>query len=374
VLPSGGVRILLDYRSALRNRTGVGEFTHNMAAALARLGAAVDHLTLFSSSWKDRLASGSVPGAAIVDKRIPVSLLNLAWHRLQWPPVELLAGPADVAWSLHPLLMPSRRGAQVITIYDLYFLDHPGEVVREVRRDYARLVAAHAARADGIIVISEYTKSQVIDRLNIPGAKITVCFPGSPAWPPRPIPARAGPILHVGTAEPRKNLPALVKAYLQLLRARGDAPPLVLAGRAERLDVDLSEEETQRLQSHVRVLGYVSDDEKMRLYQEASMLVIPSLDEGFGLTAVEAMTLGVPVVAASRGALPEIIGDAGLLVDPMDIEALHGAMGQVLDEPALRDDLARRGIERARRFSWNTAAAAARAGFESALDRRRARR
>src|SRR5215210_5481809 len=138
-----------------------------MAAALARLGGLTDRVTLFSSSWKDRLPPTPVPNASIIDRRIPVALLNFAWHRLRWPPVELLGGRSDIAWSLHPLLMPSSAAAQVVTIYDLFFLDHPEGTTREVRRDYSRLVATHAQRADAIIVCSEYTRDAIVARLDV---------------------------------------------------------------------------------------------------------------------------------------------------------------------------------------------------------------
>lgn len=373
MLPSGRVRILLDYRSALRNRTGVGEFAHQMAAALVRLGDPADQVTLFSSSWKDRLPSGRVPGATTLDSRVPVSILNLAWHRRGWPPVELLGGRADVAWSLHPLIMPSRTAVRVITIHDLYFLEHPAATVREVRRDYAPLVADHARRADAIIVNSEYTRDQVVARLHVAAEKITVCTPGAPAWAPRDEPAGAGPLLHVGSLETRKNIPALVAAYRELVKANPDTPPLVLAGQGDigRL---LPAQDFDLMRTHVRVLGYVSDAERLRLYREASMLVMASADEGFGIPALEAMTLGVPVVASSRGSLPEVIGDAGLLVDPDDQPAFTTAMRRVLADPALRRDLASRGIERSRRFSWDASAARAREAFDVALRARKARR
>jgi hypothetical protein len=118
------LRILLDYRPALRERSGVGEYIHEIAAALMRRLGPSDALTLFSSSWKDRL-DARIPGARVVDARVPVRLLNLAWHRLGWPPIERLAGPIDIAHSAHPLLMPARAATQIVTIYDLDFLDHP---------------------------------------------------------------------------------------------------------------------------------------------------------------------------------------------------------------------------------------------------------
>ena len=121
------MRIVIDYRPALRARTGVGEYIHQAIRALAQTGE--DEITLFSSSWKDRLASNLVsdfPNVRTVDQRIPVRALNLAWHRLGWPPVEAVSGGHyDVAHSPHPLLLPSRSAARLVTIHDLHFIAHP---------------------------------------------------------------------------------------------------------------------------------------------------------------------------------------------------------------------------------------------------------
>lgn len=365
------MRILLDYRPALRHRTGVGEYAHQMAAALARQAGTHDEVVLFSSSWKHRLPPGAVQGAATVDARIPVTLLNLAWHRLETPAVERLAGPADVAWSMHPLLMPSTGAAQVVTVHDLFFLDRPEATVREIRRDYAALAARHASRADAVIAVSEYTKAQVVSRLGVSSDRVTVCPSGAPSVPQRPEPSVVGPILHVGTVGPRKNTRALVEVFAELTRSRSPLPPLVFAGRIERRDgpADVP---------GVRYLGYVSDDQKHALYREASMLVVPSLDEGFGIPVLEAMTAGVPIVAAARGALPEVLGDAGLLVEASSPEQfrrdLAQAIARLLDDAELRRGLAARGVARSRAFSWDTSAARAREALVNAVERRKARR
>ena len=274
---------------------------------------------------------------------------------------------------MHPLLMPARAAARVITIHDLHFLDHPEATVREVRRDYADLAADHARRADGIIVVSEYTRDQVVHRLHVPPDRITVCRNGAPAWERRAEPAVAGPILHIGTVEPRKNVPALIKAYRELLRQSPAAPDLVLAGRVEETHPPLTMDPDDVLSTRVRWLGYVSDEERLRLYREASMLVIASSDEGFGLPALEAMTLGVPVVAADRGSLREVIGDAGLLGDADDPAAFAAVMRQVLESGSLRRQLADGGVARSRMFDWDESAAKARAALAAAIDRRKDR-
>src|SRR5687768_6632603 len=144
---------VVDYRPALRERSGVGEYVHELARHVAVQLRANESLTLFSASWRDRLDGAAVPGASVVDRRIPVRLLNLAWHRLEWPTVERLAGRAfDVAHSAHPLLTPSAARARFVTIHDLDFLDYPERSVREIRRDYPALAASHARRASRVIV------------------------------------------------------------------------------------------------------------------------------------------------------------------------------------------------------------------------------
>ena len=370
---SGRVRILLDYRPALRQRTGVGEYAHQMAAALARQKGTHDSITLFSSSWKDRLAPDAVPGAETLDRRLPVRLLNFGWHRLGWPPIERLGASADVVWSMHPLLMPSNTAAQVVTIHDLFFWDHPESTSREVRRDYAALAAAHAMRADGIIVVSEDTRERLLRRWRVPSSRITVCRNGAPLWPLRTEPSTTGPILHVGTVEPRKNVPALIRAYAELTRQYPATPDLVLAGRVEDAAL-LTSDGTGATNTRIRALGYVSDQERLRLYREASMLVMASSDEGFGLPALEAMTLGVPVVAANRGALPEVLGDAGVLIDPDDASAFAAAMREVLENATLRRTLTERGVARSKLFDWDVSAAHAREALEAAAARRKGRR
>ena len=357
------LRILVDYRPALRHRTGVGEYAHNLASALS--GRDGTQVTLFSSSWKDRLTAEAVPGAGTLDARVPVSVLNFAWHRLSWPPVENLGAEADIVWSLHPLLIPTLHAAQVVTLHDLYFLDHPEATAREIRRDYPALAGSHARRAAGVIAISEYAKRGAESRLGVPAERITVCYPGAPAWRVREEPLSPGMILHVGTVEPRKNIEALIEGYLRLASQYPAAPPLVFAGRVTmpvRTAVDSSK---------VKFLGYVSEDERLRLYREASMLVIGSWDEGFGLPALEAMTIGLPVVAANRGSLPEVLGAAGMLIDADNPSDMAGAMQRLLEDPALRREQAARGVARASDFSWDRSAGRLLAAFREALARKR---
>jgi glycosyltransferase involved in cell wall biosynthesis len=377
------VRVLFDYRAALRERTGVGEYAHQLAAAILKRSAeagpragAVD-LTLFSSSWKDRLdQAGDLRGAAFVDRRVPGRLLNFAWHRLGWPAVETLAGgPFDVVHSLHPLLMPSRDAARVVTIHDLNFLRHPERTRAEIRRDYPALARQHAHRADRIIVNSYCTAQDVAATFGIPIEEISVCRPGGPGWAARERTPERGYVLFLGTLEPRKNIGTLLDAYESLASRRSGLPELLLAGKVTAESAPWIERIGRApLNRIVRARGYVSAADRRGLYEGAALLVQPSFDEGFGLPVLEAMTLGVPVVAANRGALPEVLGQTGLLVDPGSPEALASAIEQILDRPDEARRRAEAGVERARGFSWDETAAATLEAYEAAVRKREARR
>jgi glycosyltransferase involved in cell wall biosynthesis len=371
------VRIVIDYRPALRARTGVGEYIHQSIKALA--GSGEDEITLFSSSWKDRPApdlTSELPNVRIVDQRIPVRALNVAWHRLGWPPVEAVAGGIyDVAHSPHPLLLPSRSAAQLVTIHDLHFLSHPERTTQEIRRDYPSLAAAHARRADGIIVSSRFAAAQVRRAFNVEEQKISVCAAGAPEWAHiAPGGDPDGYILFMGTLEARKNVGGLLQAYGQLLSRNPSAPQLVIAGgTAPDAAAWLEQLAQPPLAGHVEYLGYVATDRREALFRGARLFVLPSFEEGFGLPALEAMAAGVPVVASNRGALPEVIDAAGLLVDPEDSAALAGALEQVVSDRTLRSNLSLRGRERAARFSWNQTAADIRQAYQNALLARRQR-
>ena len=364
------MRVLLDYRPALRERSGVGEYAYQLARALLTQyppGAAQGslELTLFSSSWKDRIdREADIAEARLVDRRVPVKVLNWAWHRLEWPAAETLTRSRfDVAHSPHPLLLPSRSGARLVTIHDLDFLSHPERTDGEIRRDYPGLARDHAQRADQIVVSSRFTASEVTRLLGIPADRISVCPPGRPSWSPLGRSSGAKEyVLFFGTLEPRKNVGGLLDAYESLLgRAAGGSatpiPRLVLAGRATPAARQwLARISRPPLSRVVRHIGYVDPARRRELYEGAALLVQPSFNEGFGLPVLEAMTVGIPVVAANRGALPELLGDAGVLVDPEDTEELASAMARMLGDRALQESSVARGYARAGQFDWRRTA------------------
>jgi glycosyltransferase involved in cell wall biosynthesis len=370
------MRILVDYRPALRQRTGVGEYMHNLVRAFTRQPAAhADEMMVFTSSWKDRAGPGLTTelGAQVIDRRVPVRALNFLWHRCEWPPVETLAAKADIVHAAHPLLIPSRTAAHVVTIHDLFFLTNRESTQAEIRRDYAELAPMHARRAHAVIVNSKYTKSLVHSTFGVAEQRIHVCSPGRPDWTVlgrAPNVPAGGYILFIGTLEARKNVGALLDAYIRLLDRRRDVPALVLAGR-ETPDARAWLERLSRppLAGRARHVGYVTDKEA--IYRGARLVIVPSLDEGFGIPVLEAMAAGVPVIAADRGALPEVLGDAGVLVNPGDADQFAAAIDRMITDEAFAHRCAQSGLARARLFSWPCAAASLRRAYEAALDMRR---
>jgi glycosyltransferase involved in cell wall biosynthesis len=373
VIPCG-VRIVLDYRPALRERTGVGEFVHELARALVA-AAPESPPTLLTTSWKDRVSADvrhDLPTARIVDRAIPVQALAWAWNRLEWPPVEWLTGPCDLVHAQSPLLIPARRAAQVVTIHDLHFLDHPERTDREIRRDFPALVQAHARRADHIVVSSTYAAGQVRQRLGVPADRISICPAGAPSWAAeiaraRSAAAERGPITFVGTVEPRKNVTGLLDAYERLRARVPDAPPLVVAGGIRNsARQEIERVDRAPLVGHVSLRGYVTDAERRQLYRDASMLVLPSYEEGFGLPVLEAMACGVPVVVSNRGSLPEVAGPAARPIDPEDVDGLAAELERLLDPAAAAHASAQSRLQ-ASRFTWLSCAQSALQAYRTAV-------
>ncbi|MEW6320273.1 MAG: glycosyltransferase family 1 protein [Acidobacteriota bacterium] len=371
------MRILLDYRPALRQRTGVGEYVHELARALVTPPVPPDEaLMLFTTSFKDRPDPGlqaALPGVVISDHRIPVRALTTAWHHLGWPPVETLCGPVDVVHGQTPVRIPARHAAQVVTIHDLDFLHHPDRARAEMRRDYPKLAGRHARSAHQVVVSSRYAAGEVTRVLAVPPERVSVCPPGAPSWAAAVAARRRGRalgdyVLFVGTVEPRKNVAGLLAAY-RLARARdARVPRLVVAGRVTADGrAALGALTSHGLAGQVELRGYVPDAARPDLYASARMLVLPSFEEGFGLPVLEAMACGVPVVVSNRGALPEVAGAAAVPVDPDDPEAIAARMLELLDDAAAERAIAA-GMAQASRYQWSDCAAAARRAYQAAID------
>lgn len=283
--------------------------------------------------------------------------IRLSWEMARHPP-DVLFVPAHVLPIVHPQ-------ASLVTIHDLGYLYFP-ETHPWPQRLYLDLSTRWNARvAAHILADSEATKSDLVTHYATPPDKITVAYPGrddtlAPVRDPTEIEAvRASYgipgdyFLYVGTLQPRKNLSRIITAFATL----ESETTLVLAGKRGWLYDDLFTQVRHiGLERRVRFPGYISDKDKAALMSGALAFVFPSLYEGFGLPVIEAQSCGCPVITSTTSSLPEVAGDAALLVDPNDVAAIATAMRCVVADPVLREDLIARGFVNARRFSWKACA------------------
>jgi glycosyltransferase involved in cell wall biosynthesis len=359
------MRVGLDLRPSLARPTGVGSYVLALAQRLPAL-APDDRFFYFSASLRDRYPQKAWPkNVTLVDRRLPVKALNLAWNRLEWPSMDRLVGShLDLVHSPHPLLVPSKRARKIVTLHDLFFLKHPDLTDAEIRRDYAALVRDHVRRADGVICVSEHTASEARLLLDVPPAKIAVIPNGvDPAFR-QPIDAEAvdailarrqlprGGLLYVGSEEKRKNLVNLAMAYMGLAGRRRRIPPLILVGPGSHWA-----QGGAIMGPQIRALGYLETIEIRALMAASVALVLPSLEEGFGLPVAEAMAAGLPVVCSRGSALEEVAGDAATLVNPLDTRSIADGIESILDNPRKADTQRQKGFERSQLFSWDVTAA-----------------
>jgi glycosyltransferase involved in cell wall biosynthesis len=357
------MNIGLDVRPSLFRPTGVGSYVLALAERMPRL-APQDRFFYFSASLKDRYPERAWPeNVRLVDRRLPVRVLNYTWNRLGAPALDRLVGaPLDVVHSPHPLIVPGRKAKHVVTLHDLFFYKHPDLTTAEVRRDYAPLVREHVRRADGVICVSEYTASEARLLLEVPPEKIAVIPNGvSPEYREEVTPAEVdavlqrrrlprGGLLYIGSEEKRKNLVNLAMAYLGLGGRRTRLPPLVLVGPGPEWA------QGSVLGSQIRATGYLETQEIRALMAASAMLVLPSLEEGFGLPVAEAMAAGLPVVCSRGSALEEVAGDAATLVNPLDTRSIADGIESLLDDPRKAEAQRQAGRERSRAFDWDEAA------------------
>jgi glycosyltransferase involved in cell wall biosynthesis len=351
----------IDLRPALSRSTGVGRYFEGLVSGLQRVDRQSRYV-LFSSSLRERLRPEARPeNFVVVDRRVPVRLLNTLWHRFELPTLDRLSGfRIDVAHSPTPLRLPSRRGRSLVTVHDLFFLDHREATAGEIRRDYATLARSHLLRADAILAVSSTTADDLAARLDLPRERVHVVHPGLDE---RFLPAggsangaRPPYLLSVATEEPRKDIPTLLEAFA-ILKRRGFEGGLELAG-GPGLDTPRIVETIDRLglERDVARMGYVGAGELPTLYRNARALVSPSLWEGFGLPLLEAMASGTVPIVSDIPAHREVAEGAALFVPPRDPTALARAIESVWTDESLRARLAARGIERARDFSWTESA------------------
>lgn len=385
-------RITIDYTPAIHQSAGIARLTREIVRAVLASGAPHE-FRLF-------VMGRPVPGVPLSNlmntRELPLRVSRLSdrwlyrlWFRANLPvPVQRFSGPCDLYHATDFVLPPLRRGTpSVLTVHDLSFERDPDAAPPRLIPFLKRVVPDSAHRATHIIADSHATARDLTALYDVPPEKITVIHSGVDA---RFVPYRdtlymqrrrdyvlkkydighVPFILTVGTMQRRKNHLRLVQAFAKLAGATSSArtPTLVIAGGKGWL-YDEVHAEVQRLglSERVKFIGYVEDTDLPHLYRAASVFAFPSTYEGFGLPLLEAMASGVPVVTSNVSSLPEVVGDAGLQVDPLDVDALARALEQALNDEIWRRHCIARGLARAAQFTWQRAAQQLLAVYERVL-------
>ena len=368
--------------------TGIGNYIVHLGAALAASGD-VDAYSFYGHRWRHEppcVPASGPRGRRAQRMRDLIKPLVPFKRELRQAHQQLLFARGlrrhAIALYHEPNYVPIRYDVPVVTtIHDLSWLrypeTHPADRIRWLERAMPRALSQAAA----VLVDSEFVRQEVLTTFGIDPARVHTAYLGvSPRFRPRgDVETRATLdaldlvhgeyVLAVGTIEPRKNVKHVLDAYARLPEAMRKRHPLVIAGAKGWRAADLESELRALVERGlIRFLGYVADDDLPLLYAGAAAFVFASIYEGFGLPPLEAMASGVPVLVAERASLPEVTGDAALKLDPARPDETAAKLAALLDDRAIRDDFARRGLERAAGFTWEACAQATLRVYRSVID------
>lgn len=361
------MRFAIDGSVALRQLGGISEYTYRLLEALGTIPTN-GHEFFVLTVGRNQGALGELPSLPENFHRVhrawPQRLLNWTWRIFDAPPVDRWLPPFDLFFAPHFLVPAGRFPRLVVTIHDIIFLNHPEWFTSGDVAYFGQQFRSTLKRADHFITISAATKTDLIEQ-GVAAENITVTPLGVDYRPPSPaerqqarnryhLPDRY--LLYLGTLEPRKNLVRLVNAYRRLTEKRADLPPLILAGR--RGWIGSGFDATLAATPNVRLTGTFTRADRSVLLAGAEALLFPSLAEGFGLPVLEGMAAGVPVLTSNTSSLPEVAGEAALLVDPYDEEAMAAGIERLLEDNDLRRQLIAAGRVRAKKFTWQHTAVA----------------
>jgi len=376
-------RICVDVRCLMEGRrTGVEEYTQELLLHLFEIDKANEYV-LFCSSWKKPVFDFSLfekySNVTVKKIRLPNKLLNFSFWYFSWPKIDKLVGGADMVFFPNIIFgAVSARAKTLMTIHDLSFERYP-EYFSWKRRFWHLFVNSKklCERADQIISVSQSSRQDVINSYGVDAQKVSLIY-NAVSQDFRIINRNNAKlikvkekyqlpfkfILYLGTIEPRKNIIGIIRAYnqlqdfaqktnnLELLKYK-----LVIAGSNGWLDAEIfSEIANSKFKEKIILPGFISNEDKAYVYNLATLFVYPSFFEGFGFPPLEAMACGVPVIVSNNSSLPEICGEAGILIDPDKSEEISQAMQQILMDKLLREKLITTGLKRAKQFSWEKTA------------------
>lgn len=377
-MTAGSLKIGIIYGGISEQKAGMDHYLHQVLLAMKRL--APEHRYVLIDHRRSQTSFKEQFEQVILD--LPRSPLRVSRWNLQMVPRVLPQFDLVFSPGLYGPLRIPKGAASVMVVHDLtrylfpnFFQFNPVQKVLDLL-----VYPAMLRRYGHLITVSKATRQDLMTLFKVDKEKITVAYHGAEEafQPVNPQEAEESLrqshdikkpfILSLGTLEPRKNIPTLLKAFAGIM----DQIPhdLVLVGqKGWKWEPIFREMERPKLKERVRWVGYVSDPERVLLYNAADFLAYPSWYEGFGMPLLEAMQCGCPVITSRVSSMPEVVGEAGLLIDPHRVEDLQEAMLRLVHEPGLREKLRMAGFEQARKFSWETSARITLEVFEKVLER-----
>jgi len=345
-------------------KTGLGTYAYNLIKGLSRFRK---HEYIIIHSKR-----GGMPNSIPCDDLIvpiPKILFGKEIRKMCILPFKIRKLNLDILHETyhfgHFLFSPCK--IRITTVFDLSPLIFPGTHLYSRVLMHKILFPFTIRNSEKILTISKSTKQDLIKYLNIPEKKITVTYLATDekyrllnqkeiSKIRRKYSIDFPFILYVGTLEPRKNIPSLIRAFYQL-KKKTSRHKLIIAGKKGWKSEDIFETiEKLNLQKDIIFTGYVPDEDLPALYNAADLFVYPSLYEGFGLPPLEAMACGTPVITSNTSSFPEVVGDAGIMIDPYDVDGLTKAMYEVLTNDGLREDMIKKGLKQTKKFSWEKCA------------------
>jgi glycosyltransferase involved in cell wall biosynthesis len=365
------MRIAIDYTAAIRQGAGIGVYVRNLVASMLAQDTQNQYTLLTSGHPTPEHPFPGAPNVIGKSILIPDRYLNILWYRWHFPlSATIFSGQVDIYHGPDFVLPPlSGKQRKVVTIHDLAFLEHPEYAVPSLAAYLKKVVPEAVAAADVVATVSHEVSRTLIKHFQTPPKKLTV-VPNGVASHFRRItdPIILGATQHkfglkhplvlgVGTLEPRKNHIGLIKAFYQAQQKKNGPAMLAIAGgkgwmydETQQLVADL------KMEKKVRFLGRVTDLELITLYSMADVFAFPSFFEGFGIPPLEAMACGAPVITSNTSALPEVVGDAALLVDPHDTDSFAATITRLIADAQMREELRQKGYQRVAHYTWAASA------------------
>lgn len=361
------MRVALELQPCCGKRSGIGTYTYEIAKRLKDQDGLEFCGNLFNFAGRnDNSAALQGIEMPINESRVfPYGVYRRVWNYLPISYQDLFPQKVDLSIFFNYIVPPRISGKIITAIYDMTYLRYP-ETMNETNLHRIKSGIEYSVkRSDHIITISEFSKREICTLLNVPEEKVSIVY-SAPAqfelgakWETitEKFHISKPYILYVGTIEPRKNLVRLIQAFDYLKRRHHIAHQLVLAGGKGWQNEEIYQiaEEVQAREDII-FTGYISAEEKSALYQYASVFAFPSLYEGFGMPPLEAMHFDCPVVCSNAASLPEVVGDAARLVDPLDEVNIAEGIWHVLSDKEYAADLVQKGHVQKAKFSWDTSA------------------